>query len=87
MSDGSTNIWISITHENSWSCVRIDMNIFNIMYMDLFGIDGYKVVLFGNNVNKKNYNMTFMSKMIINLLSLVATRWNSFHPPSCIVLN
>ncbi len=52
--------------------------------MNIFGINGYKVFLFGNNVIEKNYNMTFMSKMIINLLSLVATRWGSFHPPSCI---
>jgi len=52
--------------------------------MNIFGINGYKVVLFGNNVIEKNYNMTFMSKMIINLLSLVATRWSSFHPPSYI---
>jgi hypothetical protein len=52
--------------------------------MCTFGIIGYKVVLFGNNVIEKNYNMTFTWKMIINLLSLVATRWSSFHPPNCI---
>jgi hypothetical protein len=29
------------------------------VYMDLFGIVGYKVVLFGNNAIEKIYNMTF----------------------------
>jgi hypothetical protein len=52
--------------------------------MDLFGIFGYKVSLFENNVIEFLYNMTFMSKMIINLLSLVAARWSSFHSPNCI---
>ncbi len=50
--------------------------------MDLFRIVGYKVFKFENNVIEFLNNMTFMSKMIINLLSLVAVRWSSFHPPS-----
>jgi hypothetical protein len=61
------------------------MNVFNIMctrnFLELLGT---KLFLFGNNVIEKLYNMTFMSKMILNLLSLVATKWSSFHPPSCI---
>jgi hypothetical protein len=48
--------------------------------MDLFVIVGYKVA-FGNNVVEFFYNMIFISKMIINLLNLVAIRWSSFHPP------
>ncbi len=36
MLDGSTNIWFSIIHENSQSCVRIDMNILNIMCTWIF---------------------------------------------------
>jgi hypothetical protein len=41
-----------------------------------------KLFVFGNNVIEKIYNMTFMFKMIITLLSLVPTKWSSFHPPS-----
>jgi len=52
--------------------------------MDLFGIFGYKVSLFGNIVIEIFYNMTFMSKMIISLLHVMAIRWSSFHLSSCI---
>jgi hypothetical protein len=66
---GSTNIWLSITHENSYSCLRLDMNVFNIMctcpFLELLVT---KLFLFGNNVIEKNYNMTFMSKMSINFV-------------------
>jgi hypothetical protein len=44
--------------------------------MGFFGIVDYKVVLFGNNVIEVFYNMTFTSKMIINLLSLMAIKWS-----------
>jgi len=54
------------------------------VYMDFFGIVGTKLFLFGNNVIEFFYNMTFTSKMIINLLNLVAIKWILFHPPSCI---
>jgi len=82
---GALTIQLSITHENSLSCFKIDRNVFNIMCIWIFlELLVTKLFLFGNNVIEKNYNMTFTSKMIINLLSLVATRWSSFHPPSCI---
>jgi hypothetical protein len=61
------------------------LDIFNIMCTwILLELLVTKFFLFENNVIEKNYNMTFVSKMIINMLSLVAIRWSSFHPPSCI---
>jgi hypothetical protein len=82
---GALTIQLSITHENSLSCFRVDRNVLNIMCIWIFlELLVTKLFLFGNNVIEKNYNMTFTSKMIINLLSLVATRWSSFHPPSYI---
>jgi hypothetical protein len=61
------------------------MNVFNIMCIWIFlELLVKKFFLFGINVILKKIIMTFTLKMIINLLSLVATRWSSFHPPSCI---
>jgi hypothetical protein len=61
------------------------MNVFNIMCTWIFlEMLVTKLFLFGNNVIEKNYNMTFGSKMITNLLNIVVTKWSSFHPPSCI---
>jgi hypothetical protein len=60
------------------------MNVFNIICIWIFlELLVTKFFEFGNNVLKKII-MTFTLKIFINLLSLVATRWSSFHPPSCI---
>jgi hypothetical protein len=56
------------------SCFRFDMNAFNIICTWIFlELLVTKLFLFGNNVIEFFYNMTFTSKMIINLLSLVAS--------------
>ncbi len=82
---GALTFWLSTTHENAQSCLRVDMNVFNIactwIFLELLAT---KLFLFGNIVIQKIYNMTFTSKLIISLLSLVAISWSSFHPTSCI---
>jgi len=55
--------------------------VFNIMctwiFLELLVTNFF---LFGNNVIEKNYNMTFTSKMIVNLSSLEAiSRVHSIH--------
>jgi hypothetical protein len=55
--------------------------VFNIMCTWIFlELLVTNLFLFGNNVIEKNYNMTFTSKMIVNLSSLEAiSRVHSIH--------